>query len=294
MEVSSELLAESKSRSVEFAQRPESYSGFSFTRDRKLIMACIEPGDPLNTTSGSYKVAMQTPGALLGEGLDQALTVYAYDHGETTVATGMEQNSAFWPYKAFDAHNDCAFNKNLIAVTEEMADPSGFTKDSIQEWADHFNEREHVDATLRLLMDAAGVQLGLLHQTQDEDLVQHADHLFPNHHNVYDVRRPLLARMYVMGMHPHLGKDRNMKPADPDEELKVQFYHDTLAANCADLATAYSMSSIMRGLRFTALLLRSAAARTVITRDKMAEMTFLEVLPAQNVVGLEIKQRNFS
>lgn len=291
--LSPELLAESKALSEAFFRDPQSYGGFSFTRDHRLIVGCIEPRDPVHTVHGDYKTIMQTGGGFFGEGLDQALAVYADEGDNLTVADGMRGNIAVRPSKAFDVHHDCAFHKSLRAITAEMADPSDFTQQSIDRWAHYFKEKEHIADSLGLLTTAAKVQLELIDTKPQEDLIKLADELLPHHHNVYPVQPVSMARTYVVNLHPHLGKNRNRKPADPAETLKVQGYHDSLAANITDLATAFELSKKMRGMRVTAALLRSAATLTVITQDRMSEMTLLEVRPKpeDHETGLVIEER---
>jgi hypothetical protein len=53
------------------------------------------------------------------------------------------------------------------------------------------------------------------------------------------------------------------------------------------------MSKVERGYRLTAMLLRSAATRTLITAAYYDEFLFLDVLPSQNDPGLVVVERKF-
>ena len=289
-----ELLAESQARSYEYFTNPDSYAGFTLTKDMKLIIACIEPRDPANAEHGDYKITMQTPGGFMGEGLDQALASYAVDKEAVRIRSGMDQDAKLRISKTLDMHQDCAFHGNVAHVVKEMARPGDFTKDSLFGWAERFNKREEVAENLGRISMAADAQLDVIAESGDDDLLAVADSLQPGHPNVYGVKWRPMARTYVMNFHPHIGKNRNRKPADPELAGLVQGYHDNIAAMVCDLETAFSLSGEMRGLRLGSLLLRSAATRTVITRDKMDGMTFLNVKPdGDTESGLDISQGAF-
>jgi len=291
--IAPEILNESKRLSVEFFTDPRSYDAFSLTRDKRLIVGCIEPRDPDNCEHGDYKVTIQTPGGDIGEGSDHALTHTAVTGEAIRIKDALPKNADMQLFKSLDAHLDCAFHANLAVVTSEMATPSDFTRDSLFEWAEYFNKQEVVAENLGRITTAAEAQLEVVTEFCDDDLLAITDSLQPGHPNVYGVKGRPMARTYVMNFHPHVGKNRNMKPTDPDRAVLVQGYHDNIAAMVSDLETVYSLNGEMRGLRLVSLLLRSAATRTVITRDKMSEMAFLDVIPAAKPGGLEFKQREF-
>jgi hypothetical protein len=295
IEVTPTVMIESMELSRQFFMSPDSYSAFDLTRDNRIIKGCIEPGDPLNTVQGEYKTIRQGPGGSIGDGTDQALATTAIEDKPITIAVGITQNVRLNPLTVFDAHYDCAYDKSKKLIVAEMANPSEMTRQTVHEWGDYFSEQDHITSAMTMVMDAAKVQVELLQAQEMADLYAHADEQFPGHKNVYHVHRPNISRTYVTGLHPYVGKDRNMKPVDPDKASKVQAYMDTLAANVSDLAANRSMSKALKGVRFASLLLRSAATRTKITEGKLADFTILDVLPDLDNprTGLKIIERHF-
>jgi hypothetical protein len=291
---SPELLEESKIASREFYMNPASYGALSYTRDYLRIMGCIEPRDPGHQEPGGYKIIMQTGGGDFGEALDEALVTLANQKQVITFPEAMARNNSKRPFTVFDVHYDCAFDAAKVQIAQEMARPSDLTKLSVAEWAEHFNETDHVQSTLGAISVSAAVHADKLEAESDNDLHAIADNLYPSHKNVYPCKeQPKLSRTYVINLHPHVGKNRNKKPADPCEAQKIQAYNDTLAANVSDLAANNRMSKVERGYRLTAMLLRSAATRTLITAAYYDEFLFLDVLPSQNDPGLVVVERKF-
>lgn len=275
-----------------FFTRHDSYGPFDLTRDNKMIIGCIEPRDQENTPHGEYKTIMQTPGGAPGEGLDAALALTIKNDELTPIEDGMDTDCDSRPVTVFGAHHDCAFIANLVPVVEEMSDPSDFTVESVEKWSRYFNDGDHVAATLGKVSTAAARMAEYLNENGHmDDLVDHADELYPEHSNVVHVKGPAGAYVYVTGLHPHIGKNRNMKPTDPEEAMNVRAYHDSLAATIDNLRGANKLEPEIRGLRATAMLLRSAAARTVITRGKLDKMTLLEVAPANTRNGIKITEQ---
>lgn len=283
---------ESIALSQQFFTRHDTYGAFDLTSDKKNIVGCIEPRDQAHVIHGEYKTIMQTGGGAAGEGLDGALAMTVIGGALVPVETGMESDNDERPLTVFGAHHDCAFIGNLAAVTHEMAHPSDFTKESLDRWTRYLNEKERVAGALGSVMMAAAIMAEYLGENGNMDhLVQHADGLYPEHANVVHVKGPSLSRVYVVGLHPNVGKNRNMKPSDPTEAVKIQGYHDSLAATIDNLHRARKMSEEMKGLRITSMVLRAAATRTVISSGK-PEMTFLEVTPANTKSGIKITEQS--
>ena len=288
--------AESVQMSREFFENPGSYAQFTQTADHRGIVGCIEPRDEESTPHGEYKTVMQTSGGAVGEGLDAALALTVIGDKTVAIGTGMDIDKNRRPVTVFGAHHRCKFVGALDAVVAEMAEPSSFTLDSVEGWARVFNQWEHVRDTLGSVMDAANVQLEYLREQDHMDnLVEHADQLYPEHKNVAHVRGDNIARVYVVGMHRNVGKNRNAKPTDIETASKIQGYHDSLAATVHNLRGEDRVTNEIRGLRLTSMILRAAAARTVITRDIMPEMTFYEVHPSDDTrSGLKIIEQQIN
>ena len=284
--------AESIALSQEFYSDPQSYGRHDLTRDHRAIFGCIEPRDQQGVEYGRYKTIIQTAGGGTGEGLDTALALTVQRNKLVTIEAGIDRNKDERPLTVFGAHYDCTFVGVMDRAVGEMADPSDFTRDSVIEWARYFGEKDTVAHNLGRVTNAAAVQLEYINDRPNmQHLLDHLDSLYPHHSNVVHVRGDIAARVYTVNLHPHLGKNRNRKPNDPARAEMIQGYHDSLAANVSDLGKAYSLPRRQRGERLTAKLLRAAAARTVITRDILPEMTFLTVEPTNTARGIKIVQQ---
>lgn len=288
-------LSESIELSQDFFTDHSSYAPFDLTSDKKTIVDCIEPRDAEDVPHGEYKVTVQTGGGGSGEGLDAAVALTIIGGEVATVEEGMSKDKVDRPQLVLGVHHDCTYMKHLADVTAEMRNPSDFTKDTVDRYSRYFNEREHVERTLGGVMIAvAGINEYLGERKHIDSLIAHADDLYPEHANVKHVRGPGLSRTYVTNLHPFVGKNRNMKPCEPEEAIKIQGHHDSIAASVNLLRGANQLDSQTRGYRFTSMLLRSAATRTVVTGG-WDEATLLEVRPAANSKsGLKISEQKLT
>jgi hypothetical protein len=280
--------------SREFFADPYNYGPFDQTHDGKDIIGCIEPRDQANTPHGEYKTIIQTGGGKIGEGFDAAMALTVEEDELVTVETGMERDIEQRPLTWSFAHYRCKFVGGLVLIAEEIVDPSDFTLHSFEQWARHFNEQDVVQGRAGRIKDAAYRQIEYLQDKEHmDDLLHHADQIEPHEENVVHVLGENIARVYVTNLHPNRGKDRNKKPSDPVEAASIQAYHDSLAATVNNLRGA-NLDKEIKNLRLTSMLMRSAAVRTVISRDIMPEMTFYEALPADARNGLEVIEQRFA
>lgn len=281
-------LAESIELSERFFKDHNSYAPFDLTSDKKSIVDCIEPRDAEGVEYGEYKVTVQTSGGGSGEGLDAAIGMTIAEGQLVTVEEGMSADKKDRPRLVFGVHHDCTYMKHLADVTAEMRDPSDFTKDTVERYGRYFNEQDHVERTLGgVMMAAATINEHLGDKKHIDSLIAHADDLYPEHANVKHVRGPGLSRTYVINLHPFVGKNRNMKPSDPEEAVKIQGHHDSLGASVNLLRGENQLDAQTRGNRLTAMLLRSAATRTVVAGGWESPL-LLEVRPASSKSGLAI------
>lgn len=285
--------AESIDLSRQFFESHNSYGPFSLTHDKRMIVGCIEPRDLENIAAGEHPTIIQTGGGGVGEGVDAALAMSSIGDRRVSIEEGMDADRQQRTLTVFGAHFDCTFVKGLVAVTAEMAEPSDFTRDSFERWVRYLNERDALHANLGEIMVAAAVEAEHLERRGSlGHLIDHADSLYPDHANVGHPRGENTARVYVVNMHPHVGKNRNMKPNDPAEAAKILGYHESLAAAFNNLRADNRLSNDIRTRRATSLVLRAASTRTVISRDKLTEMIFYEVLPSNtNKSGLKIERQ---
>lgn len=275
--------------SREFFERPSSYGGFSLTADKRFINACIEPKDPEGVEPGRHKVAIQTAGGGTGEGLDNALALTVVEKRLVTIEEGMTRDKDDRKLTVFGAHYRCKFLEGAVMVLEEMADPSERTLERVNRWAGYLQRQETV-SKLRLGLLQGSAQQQLEHSRGRghlKHLTEHANGLYPEHTNVMDVRGDGPAFVWVTNLHPNVGQNRNRKPSEPDEAIKVRGYHDSLAASVTDLEKA-RFSRRVTGLRLGSMFLRAAATQTVITSGNEDSMAFYEVRQADNRQGLEV------
>lgn len=288
-------LSESIELSETFFRDHRSYATFDLTSDRRAILDCIEPRDADGVPHGEYKTTIQTPGGAAGEGLDAAVALTISEGRLVTIDEGMATDQANRPLMVFGVHHDCTYMKYLASVTGEMASPSDFTKDTIDRYAGFFNERELVQRSLgRVMMASDRITEDLGEDKHMDRLIKRSDELYPHHTNVKHVRGPSLSRTYVTNLHPMVGKNRNRKPFDPQEAIKIQAHHDSLAANVAYLRNENNLDSETRGNRLVSMLARSAATRTVVISG-WEQATLLDVRPAIHTKsGLTISGQKYA
>ncbi len=277
---------------VKFYKDPKNFTGWSLTSKGERISDCIDPRDK-DIPRVRPKVTIQTPGGAAGAGHDSAL-VATLDSGEVVpITTGIEHAKEERPYTVLDAHHDCRFILGFELILREEAGPSTSTLESVERW-----QNEHrltfVMHNLGLLSLAARAQLDdRLSQPDPDNIIDLVDNLYPNHHNTAHMEGPNRARVYGVSHHPNVGLDRAKK-----RKLGVQLYSDSLRAALDDLTNSTrDVRRERRELLVSALILRSAATRTVIG-GLHEDMRFLEVKQGRSglvtvetdISGREIKE----
>ena len=275
--------------SYEFFTNSDSYGAFSLTKDHNRIIGCIDPRDPIDVSPGKHKTVIQTAGGAAGEGVDAALYITAQNNNRLfDIETAIERDKNVRGITVLGAHHDCKFIKGMPSVLSEMSNPSEFTKESADRWANYFHHKQDFDRLMPSLMEAAGVMkehldgIGKL-----EELVEHIDSMRPNHSNVKQLLGDNNSKIYVTNFHPHVGYNRNAKPKNIAEAINIQGYHDSIAASIGDVSKSHFMTDAERKMRVASIILRSAATRSVLTRD-VPETRFLEVMPSND--GLQFKE----
>lgn len=276
---------ESIELSRDFYGNPQNYGPFSLTRDARRIIGCIDPRDPADELFGYYKIMVQNAGAGAGEAMDMAIAETAHNNRLVTVEEGLTHDQAIRLTSVLDAHPACKLIGSMAVVFGEIANPSTMTIESVGYWARKLDVDDVITSNIDAVASAAQRQqeyVGL--RDNMEHLVAYVGELYPEHDNVHPMKGANVARVYTVNLHPNIGIDRNKK--DPAVAEAVQGYHDNLAASVVELGNARGLETTVRGLRLTALLLRAAAVRTVLTRDIREDMTFFEVQPAYEGVRI--------
>lgn len=277
--------SESVEMSRAFYADPQNYGPFSLTKDARQIIGCIDPRDPADEIVGEHKIMIQTAGAGAGEALDTALALTVDRSRLVSVEEGLEHDAPARLTTVVDAHHGCKFIGSMAVVLQEMAEPSDFTVESAAQWVRELGIREPYFSNVGKITSAVELQKQhVADQDHMEHLVTRLDTIYPEHANVRSMRGANVSRVYVVNLHPHIGIDRNKK--DPLRAESIQGYHDSLAASVVDLGSERGLNPTLRGLRLTALVLRAAAVRTVLTRDIVDEVTFFAVRPAQEGVQI--------
>lgn len=275
--------------SYDFFTNKNSYGAFSLTKDHNRIIGCIDPRDPIDVAPGDHKIVIQTAGGAAGEGVDAALYVTAANNNKPfDIETAIERDKNVRGIIVLGAHHDCKFIKGMPSVLGEMSNPSDFTIESADRWADYFNHKDDFERVMPKLMEAAGVMKDFLEEKgRLEELVEHIDSMRPYHSNVKRLMGDNNSKVYVTNFHPHVGYNRNAKPDNPTDASNIQGYHDSLAASIGDVSKSHFMVDEERKMRIASIILRSAATRSVLTQD-VPETRFIEVKPSHK--GLQFNE----
>lgn len=274
--------------SYEFFTKKSSYDTFSLTNDHNRIVGCIDPRDPADVNPGDYKIVIQTAGGAAGEGLDASLYLTGARDKAFDIEAAIERDKNVRGIVVLGAHHDCKFINGMVSVLSEMHEPSDFTKESAFKWAEFFHHSEAYYKTINKVMEAAGIQLDFLSKKDNlNHLVEHIDALRPEHSNVKRLEGENKSRVYVTNLHPYVGYNRNAKFEEPSNAPLIQGYHDSLAASIGDISKSHFIINEERQSRISSMILRSAATRTVLTRDH-PDTRFLEVAPSTK--GLEFNE----
>jgi hypothetical protein len=244
------------------------YASFDLTHDGRVMSGCMDPRADEGVDRQMTK--MMGPGGQVGESADHSLALTAVGRRFVTIEEGQEQDVRLRRTSVHGAHFDCAFVGSFWQIMGEMAQPSVRTKESVDKWvADHELGSLVTHDVLGAVQDAAAQQtehgkfLGA-----PEHLVHAVDSHHPDHHNVPHMRGQATPRFYIVNGYPNLGVNRHAK--HNTERLQAQAYQDNVGARLGDVHNTHALPYDVRWHRMGALLLRSAATRTVIDNTKRA------------------------
>lgn len=277
-------------RSYEVFTNPDTYKPFSLTKDFMRIVGCIDPRDEVD--EGSLKVIIQTGGGAGGRGLDSALSLTATDADGRiySIEEGLKYDCALERTTVAGGHNNhCKFLYGLGSIIAEMQEPSDLTRETVREFIARFGLTEvGVEHQAEIIRGAAECSAKMIRDADPRGLLRAIDSMYPYHPNVRDMRGGNRAGFYIVNMHPYVGLDRNLVHRGNDRPLTVQAYHDSPRAMVDALAGTLGMPRSVKEARLAALLLRTAATRTVICRGS-EEMKMLNVVPKQQG-GIEVQE----
>lgn len=263
-----------RARSRAFFHDPNSFAPFDRTRDGRHIITCVDPRDE---EADALKVAIQTAGGGGGVGHDISLAKTAATGRLVTRNRALEEDSQDRRASVLDCHPDCKFERFLGSVLAGEIEPSDFTLDAIERWASIHGLTDVIADNTQRIRDAAVRKLEYIQAHGQSDVLTEVDRLYPEYANVVQMRGENNAGLYVVNHHPGLGLNRHAQHREVG--LEVQAYCDSLGGGIQDLSQL-PIRAEERGLRVTALLHRSAVARTILGGAHPG-MEYLEAVPSQ-------------
>ncbi len=276
-------------RSYDFFMNPHSYAAFELTSEHQLPIGCIDPRDEERL---QLKVICQTPGALIGKGKDASLALTANDEDGRiyTVEEGMEYHSRLQSSTQSDgAHPSCLYNEGMSAVDGEIINPRDQTMDILRDFIGRYGlEDARVRSLIKQIQDAAKRIRDSKPNYDPDAFLAYADKLYPHQDNVAPMVGENQAGFYILNHHPRIGLKRQ-EVHRGEQKLQIHAYHDNVYASVHNLSDMRGMSREVKELRLAALLLRSAATRTVVCTGK--EIKFLHVVPTAH--GTQVEESYF-
>jgi len=243
------------------------YTSFDLTPDGRIMSGCMDPraddvlGQPQMTK-------MMGPGGEVGEAADHAVALTAVENRLVTLDEALEEDLRLRRTSVHGAHYDCAYVTSFGAIMGEMANPSAQTAESVDKWI--FGHELGYLVTQDVL---TGVRNAAWQQAEDwrfqgtpESIVHAIDAHHPYHANVPHMLGKATPHFYIVNNYPTLGLDRHKK--HNTATLRAQAYHDNLGARLGDIHNTHALPVDVRSHRMGALMLRSAATRTVIDKTK--------------------------
>ena len=209
-----------------------------------------------------------------GEGLDtaNARSMLHPDQALTTIEEGLAEDRNVRHTALLTAHPGCKLIANIGPVSEEMANPSDFTTDTVGHWSRYYHLEDAIEgAALQKIQDVATKRAEQLHD--EAELLTAVSNQFPDYDNVVTMKGANKAAIYTMIHHPLVGVKRDEIPRG-DKPLEAHGYVSTIGATIGDLLMSRLERDMLKA-RLGAHILKEAAARTVIGRGHPG-MLYLE------------------
>lgn len=247
-----------------FRDTTANYVPFAVTADTKQFMiGCI---DPRCECRNSKRNKMQTPGGALGIGNDRQLAHMAMTGNFINIESALANDASQRNSSTLDVHADCKFWRHRQEINEEIGSPSLTTQNAVEEWRRKIYYKDQVrDRVIDEIAEAAAELASVIEpgdQAEDPDLFDFVKNLYPGHKNYSEMEGENVAAAYVVSHLTNVGQDRvNKDPA-------TQAYFDSLGAIIHDMKNpGNDFRKGMLPRLVGAAMLRSAATRTIITRD---------------------------
>ncbi|MEK7152537.1 MAG: hypothetical protein AAB834_01195 [Patescibacteria group bacterium] len=273
-------------RSHDVFTAPSTYGRFDLTSDHRRMVGCIDPRDE---DRADLQIIVQTPGGAAGKGFDAALALTAYDPDNRihTIQQGLRYDSDLQRATVAGAHRGCRFVMGLAQVAAEMTAPSDITNDTFRGLVGRYELKDTgIQENRTHVIEAANRLQDQVAACDPEELLEDVNRLYPYHVNVIDMKGDNTAGSYILNHHPYVGLDRSVVHRG-ENPLTVQAYHDNVRASMESLMGTVGMPADVKALRLAALLMRTAATRTVLCTGS-PRMQYLHVVPTSR--GLQVEQ----
>lgn len=244
----------------------DAYGRFDMSPDGRLLSGCMDPraddipGQPQQTK-------LMGPGGCAGEAMDHSKALSIVSKGRLFVPpeVARKDDKSHRRTVIQGGHrSNCLYVASILQLLEEEYNPSDLTLDLVNKWnTDH--ELGITSKQFRKTNDQAGNQLDYLISEEKgiDDLLDDIDQDFPEHANVPHMVGVATPGFYVVNGFPHLGLNRHAKHVV--KSLKMQAYHDNVGARLNEVHNIHTLPRDVRLYRMGSLLVRSAAAVTIIT-----------------------------
>lgn len=261
---SSSLEPSQDNPAVDYFRNTANYVPFAVTADTKQFMiGCI---DPRCECRNSKRNKMQTPGGAYGIGNDRQIAHMALTGSFINIESALSDDAFQRNSSTLDVHPDCKFWRYRQAINQEIGNPTFATQQAIEDWRRKIYYKDRI--TDRIIEEVSEAGAGLAstmnpgEQAEDYDLIEFVKALYPRHKNYSEMEGENVAAAYVMSHLTNVGQDRVNK--DPT----TQAYFDSLGAVIHDIKNpGNDFRKAMLPRLVGAAMLRSAATRTIITRD---------------------------
>jgi hypothetical protein len=266
-----------RSREFFFGHHPEAYEGFDVI-DGMTASICMDTRPAQLPSDERHLTSMMGPGGEIGEATDHSLGLTVIKDRLVTPEEALGPDMDLRRATLHSAHYDCWYSGNFSLINEEVANPSDETRSAVQRWSD-LGElgRMATDTALEDVQGAAGLLVAEL-ETRDTETMDHMiptiNAAHPGRHNVTHMEGTPTPKFYIVSHWPNVGLNRHVK--HKVERIQGQAYFDSLTPRVNNIRNTYELGHNLRALRVSALLLRSAATRTVVNAAKTAAGAPLE------------------
>jgi hypothetical protein len=258
-------------KSAEFFSSVQPYRPLELNEFFQRVYDCVDPRDRVIGSFTRPLVAIQGPGGEIGLGQNAAIARDAeHQTGPMSAIDGAVLERKRGKNLAAYAHLGCLFGLVNVQILDEQINPSDYTRESRDRWADiqGFDLSDRKKLRIRDAMQRHRELTSLKSESQDPE--EFIEHFHENRDLAYTrVIGPNLSRVHSTVLVPDIGIDRGIKRI-----LGVQGYCDTPASLLEHYGTLPVPHTEREALGWLAIS-SSAATRTAVAHP---DMYFFEVV----------------